>query len=288
LDGTGHVSLGAGLLGIGINSGISVFAGNIDGTGTIFKANNGTQVFNGTNTYTGMTLVLGGVLQVDGFQPASLVQIDGIAQLQGSGTVGEIDMTNSGSLLAPGNGPGILTCSNYNADGIGDGTLQIELNGTAPGSGYDQIDARGTVNLSNQTLSLSLNFPSALSDQFVIINNDGNDPILGTFNGLPQNSTVTVAGVQFQISYLGGDGNDVVLTQISGTTPQPQLMIELISTNVVRLLWPTNPPSFNLECSTNLAITNWFNASPPPSVVGTNNVVTNATSGAQRFYRLKK
>ena len=40
----------------------------------------------------------------------------------------------------------------------------------------------------------------------------------GTFNGLPQDAIVAIGGVQFRISYVGGDGDDVVLTQIPQAT----------------------------------------------------------------------
>jgi len=54
----------------------------------------------------------------------------------------------------------------------------------------------------------------------------------------------------------------------------------------VRLLWPTNAGNHQLLTSTNLASTNWVVVSPPPVIVGTNNVVTNDIVGRFRFYRL--
>src|SRR5439155_302953 len=46
--------------------------------------------------------------------------------------------------------------------------------------------------------------------------NDSNDAVMGTFNGLPEGKVFGAvlggANVDFQISYQGGDGNDVVLT----------------------------------------------------------------------------
>jgi hypothetical protein len=56
----------------------------------------------------------------------------------------------------------------------------------------------------------------------------------------------------------------------------------------VRLLWATNNAAgFGLQSNTNLNTTNWTAVSPPPSLVGTNNVVTNTATG-QRLYRLFK
>ena len=75
---------------------------------------------------------------------------------------------------------------------------------------------------SNATLAATLGFASAVSNKFLIIQNDGNDPVVGTFKNLPEGATLIIGGAQFQITYHGGDGNDVVLTQITPITP-PQL-----------------------------------------------------------------
>src|SRR5262249_1715326 len=86
--------------------------------------------------------------------------------------------------------------------------------GAAPGSGYGQLNVTGTVTLSgfaNLDLSMSSGFTPSLGQVFVLIDNDGSDPVTGTFNGLPEGTLVTLNGVQFQLSYQGGDGNDGVL-----------------------------------------------------------------------------
>src|SRR5262249_12925042 len=69
----------------------------------------------------------------------------------------------------------------------------------------------GGVSLGNATLEVSLGFTPALDDRFILINNDGHDAIEGTFQGLPEDTLVTVGGQQFRITYEGGDGNDVEL-----------------------------------------------------------------------------
>ncbi|MFN9721118.1 MAG: LamG-like jellyroll fold domain-containing protein, partial [Planctomycetota bacterium] len=50
--------------------------------------------------------------------------------------------------------------------------------------------------------------------EFVLIDNDGTDTISGTFTGLPEGSLIVVGTYVFQLSYLGGDGNDVALTSL--------------------------------------------------------------------------
>jgi hypothetical protein len=54
---------------------------------------------------------------------------------------------------------------------------------------------------------------------FTLIDNDGTDPVIGTFNGLPEGATVTVGPASYTISYVGGSGNDVVLVA-QGPNPQ--------------------------------------------------------------------
>jgi Dockerin type I domain len=58
-------------------------------------------------------------------------------------------------------------------------------------------------------------FTPSVGNQFVIIDNDGTDAVSGTFAGLSEGATVTANGLSFTISYLGGTGNDIVLTRIA-------------------------------------------------------------------------
>jgi autotransporter-associated beta strand protein len=250
----------------------------------IIKAGAGRMRLGANNTYKGTTYVNAGKLQADGVQPQSLMAVASGAQLQGVGAVGEVSLTGSSATLAPGNGPGMLTCSNLDNTG-GTGILQVELNGPTAGSGYDQLNVNGSVTLSGIALNASLNYTSAVNDQFTIIANDGSDPISGTFNGLPQNAKLYIGGQVFRISYTGGSGNDVVLTRLV-TPPPPTLTIQDVSPAFVRLVWPTNDPPFSLQVCTNLVAANWTNATPLPVVLGTNDVVTNAISGKQAHYRL--
>ncbi|MEO5623291.1 MAG: Ig-like domain-containing protein, partial [Dokdonella sp.] len=71
----------------------------------------------------------------------------------------------------------------------------------------------------------SPSFIPAQGQQFVLINNDGADPVNGTFNGLPEGSVITLNSVyQFVLSYVGGSGNDVVLTSLNGL-PLPSVTL---------------------------------------------------------------
>jgi hypothetical protein len=109
------------------------------------------------------------------------------------------------------------------------------LNGATPGPGHDQINARGNVRITGLTLQGSLGFASSIGQQFTIINNDGTDPVQGTFDGLDQNASLYLGGERFTISYTGGTGNDVVLTR--------QVTPELVITT----LPATEDPNFALD-----------------------------------------
>jgi len=78
-----------------------------------------------------------------------------------------------------------------------------------------------------------------------------------------------------------------ILTGTILTAPaRPQLSIAPASTGNVCLLWPTNAAGFNVEVCTNLSVPIWSDLLPPPVVIGSNNVVTNAMTDNGRFYRL--
>ena len=56
----------------------------------------------------------------------------------------------------------------------------------------------------------------------MLIDNQGPNPIVGTFTGLPSGATVRVGSQDFRISYVGENGNDVVITALTGApTPMP-------------------------------------------------------------------
>src|SRR5205814_5047280 len=68
-------------------------------------------------------------------------------------------------------------------------------------------------NLTGSALSLTrVGAAVPLGQPLVLIRNDGPDPVVGTFAGLPQGAVLGISGQQFRVSYTGGDGNDVTLT----------------------------------------------------------------------------
>jgi autotransporter-associated beta strand protein len=202
------------------NTGLTTLGGaigqSIAGLGLI-KAGAGTLVLSGTNTYTGGTTVSAGTLLVNGSQTGSAVTVKSGATLGGSGTTGAVTVQSGGTLL-PGSSGQTAILATGNLTLSSGSTYSALLGGPNPGaSGYSQVAVNGTVTLTGSTLSLAVapTFTPTISESFILISNDGVDPVVGTFTGLIQNATFMVGGMTFQINYQGGDGNDVVVTRIA-------------------------------------------------------------------------
>jgi fibronectin-binding autotransporter adhesin len=192
------------------------------------QGESGDVIFGGSNTYSGATTVHSGRLLVNGDTSGATgtVTVLAGATLGGSGTIGGPVTVNAGGFVTPGTSPGILTF----ADGLSldsDATLTIEINAFAgvplAGTHYDQANVPGIVNLnadSDTGAILNLVVPSAVlrGSSYTIINNDGLDAVQGTFAGLAEGATITIGSNTFKLSYVGGDGNDVVLLE-NGSPP---------------------------------------------------------------------
>lgn len=148
------------------------------------------------------------ILTVDG--ALGSVNVDGV--LKGNGQVGDASF-NSGSTLDPGASPGCLATGDLTLDN--GATFIVEIDGTTVCSEYDQTQVSGSVTLTDPTLSIDATITPAVGDVFIIIDNDQNDAVSGTFSGLPEGATVVIDGVTFTISYVGGDGNDIALSVTS-------------------------------------------------------------------------
>lgn len=97
--------------------------------------------------------------------------------------------------------------------------LEFGIGGTTPGPAdnqHEQYVVVGGVDLGAGSLSVVQRggFVPIAGDGFTLIDNDGADPISGVFIGLPEGAQLpeSIGGMPVTISYVGGDGNDVVLT----------------------------------------------------------------------------
>ncbi len=180
----------------------------VSNAGTV-NAGSGTLAFNGGYTQSaGATHLAGGNLSTN-----TTINIQG-GVLDGSGNVGG-NVMNAGH-VNPGLSPGRITHTGTYTQ-LGGGALNIEINGLTPAAEHDRIDLIGTATLAG-ALNVSFGFVPAPGNGFTIIDNNLADAVTGTFTGLPEGAMFNADGVQLQISYAGGDGNDVVLT-VGGGQP---------------------------------------------------------------------
>jgi len=173
--------------------GTSTGANNVSGrmyngtsTLTVQKTGSGTwTISHPNNTYTGTTTVNAGTLILGGSLTSDIVV--NTATLAPEGTP-----ATTGSLT--------LSASS---------TCRFR---TGPDAS-DQLTVAGPVSLAG-TLALSSDLPA--ESTLTIINQTGTAAVTGTFAGLPEGSLIAVGSHVWQITYSGGDGNDVALSLQSG------------------------------------------------------------------------
>jgi Ca2+-binding RTX toxin-like protein len=131
------------------------------------------------------------------------------AMLTGSGRIA--GNVNNAGLVLPGSSPGTLTITGNFTQTAG-GILRVELGGRSAGL-FDQLRVLGTVTLGGSLEAAFVNgFVSASGDRFVVVDNDMADAVTGIFASLPEGSILSVGGRKLHVSYVGGTGNDVLLT----------------------------------------------------------------------------
>ncbi len=179
-----------------------------------------------TNAQTGATgriqeavnlVSTGGTVKVPSGTYAENVNVNKAETLSGTPTInGTLTTSAAGANVSPGFSPGIINSGDLS---LASGSMvSIEtVSNAGPGTGHDQINVTGTVSLGGATFSLTNSFAPTGGTTFVIINNDGSDAVTGTFNGLAEGALFSAGGSFFRISYVGGSGNDVVLT--ANTSP---------------------------------------------------------------------
>ncbi len=149
------------------------------------------------------------------------VYVYGGGTLKGSGTAASVTIADGGT-LAPGHSPGKLTVTSTLHMNAGS-TYQAELKNKTAGN-FDQVvvgnaaDTVGndvTVNGAALAVSLYSGADIKSGDTFTIIDNLSQTAVSGTFDSLPEGATFKVGNGTMKMSYVGGDGNDVVLTAMS-------------------------------------------------------------------------
>ena len=184
-------------------------------------------------------------IQLDGDKPDEFVTVKKGETVLLNGSRSEVSVNEGGvfggdatvgglyvsGVVSPGNSPGKITVlGGFSLENTGVYKAEI-LNKDH----YDQIVARD-VSL-NGSLDLTYLAGGVIKkgDTFTIVSNNGTNPVQGTFKDLPEGAEVTVSGATFKISYVGGDGNDVVLTaQNDSKAPKaPNTGGEKLSVNLI-------------------------------------------------------
>lgn len=229
LEGNGEVILwDYGLQGsnltVGSNDLSTIFGGVIHGEpllGILTKVGKGTFTLSNANLYGGGTIIKEGSLlarNTSGLAtgPGSVQvkhgKLGGTGIIAGAVTVGT--GTGRGAFVAPGNrvSLGTLTIQSlltFNSDAIYD----FALNSSRLAA--DEVIAQG-VTINSGALSYVDNGTATLppGTSFTVISNTSATPINGTFSNLPDGSTITMGNNTYQVSYEGGDGNDLTLTVV--------------------------------------------------------------------------
>jgi hypothetical protein len=190
--------------------------------------------FGGNSPATTATARLGNV-EMDGGLFAGNVVAFGIVMLTNGATMGPLRV--SGQLR-----PGPCSCTvsspeSYSGDlSFGSDAYYIFVTNPFNHAVSGRLNVRGSVSLAGANFSWAeFGFgpgPSSgmrpvatasdgYADTYVLIDNDGSDPVSGTFAGLPEGAVVTpfqTGRPRYRISYVGGDGNDVTLTRVPDAT----------------------------------------------------------------------
>ena len=209
-----------------VNGRIEPHSGSV---GRLTKTGGGTMAVTNANTYTGDTYLEAGTLLVNNTSGSGTgtgnVIVNG-GTLGGTGTISGA-VTVAGGTVAPGLSPGLLTTGSVAFDDTS--TFSVEILGTLFDEvqsqfDYDRLRVNGDVALGDSVLEVALGYHPATFDEFLIIENDDADPVVGIFGGMPQNQLIPASfegkDYMLRINYFGGTGNDVVLTAV----PEPATM----------------------------------------------------------------
>lgn len=172
----------------------------------LVQVNAGSLVFplgmdNGENTTLNLN---GGTLD-----PGDSLSLETGDSLIGTGTLAA-NLVNNGT-VSPGNSAGIITVDgDYTQQS--DGVLEIQLGGTTPGTGHDQLVVSGAAILNGRlNVTILPGFTPQAGDTFFIVNHLTS----GTGNFSVENLPVLPGGLMFEIGYADPG---VTLTVVGGST----------------------------------------------------------------------
>jgi autotransporter-associated beta strand protein len=213
--------LGNRKLNIGANNLSTTFSGVIQDSGSLSKLGTGTLTLSGANTLTGGTNVSAGVLNVS--NKTGSATGTGLVKVN-AGTLGGKGIISGATTIGTGIGTGAFLEPSVGANQPTKLTIQSGLTCKADSSytyklntkkaKADQVVANGVTIESGAQFNFTAvaNKKLTAGEVFVAISNTSATPISGIFANLPDGSTFTAGRNTFQVSYFGGDGNDLTLT----------------------------------------------------------------------------
>jgi 6-phosphogluconolactonase (cycloisomerase 2 family) len=193
--------------------------------------------FVGDVALAGRLTVDSGTLQIDGMFAATDVLVAAEATLAGNGVVVTAVVVESNAHLSPGGmaaptadppgssvGTSAATSSDTNTATASTGTissgdltlssgatLSIDILADEATAVHDAVAVTGAVSIDGAMLSFALAGRLPIDVEYVFVDNDGSDPILGQFSGIGEGSYIETEGQRFRLSYVGGDGNDITI-----------------------------------------------------------------------------
>lgn len=273
LLGTGTIQLTGGgfTVDFGPSSGNVEFDGTLNGTGPSVFTKSGTKPYELTasGNFAGKLLISGGELNLNGNLPNATVEVGSGALLTGEPTIDTLTV-KSGGTVSPGKfGPGRIIVDNDLNLEVG-AIYDAHVNGTTPGTGYDQIRVQDKTTLSGAKLDVEVHNVVPAGQEIALIETLSVLVISGTFEAIPANSTVNTSAGTFTAKYNGGNGNEFalvsgqpnpVITRFAGQTP---IMEGAVMTLNGLYEWP------NLQDTMKLVV-NWGDGTP--------NTTNNVTGG---------
>ena len=179
------------------------------GGGNQYLSASGSLTWNTSTAGTGTITLGSGTFNTAGTITAGTLSVASAATLAGTGTIAG-NVSGAGTVSPAATDIGILTIQgNFTPTG----TVAIQINSphTTAGTDYDQLVVSGTIDLSGATLGLGGDGTAASSNfNIKILNNTGAGPVTA-FGGLAEEAAVSNGSFAAKISYVKGDGNDVVL-----------------------------------------------------------------------------
>jgi hypothetical protein len=218
------------------------------GTGSIVNLGEASVI---SSTWTGTLTVGGGAFFLNGL--AGNARVD----------AGTLVLSKAAAHDIVVNGGGTLEVDNFSSGGpsVSGNVLIVPAAGTPSTvrAGFTAFNSTllqvlGTLALNNAKLSLNGGGPNVAGSTLIIFSNDANDAVDGTFMGLPEGAILDTLGTSNQISYRGGDGNDVTLTVLDAFIPSTTIGL----TSSTNPSLPEQPVTFTATVSTSQGNVDFF------------------------------